>query len=90
MPILTLRFKDKKTREFLISIGQSCTIGRKTTNIAVIDNLTVSGFHATNLQRGPISLSGYTYEGAGQHRKYHFGNIYSTGFSAELRAGNAI
>ncbi len=46
MPIITLRFKDKKIRDYPIGVGQTCTIGRKSTNDIVIDNLAVSGFHA--------------------------------------------
>ncbi|WP_457576263.1 FHA domain-containing protein [Desulfomarina sp.] len=46
MPIITLRFKDKKIRDYPVGVGQTCTIGRKSTNDIVIDNLAVSGFHA--------------------------------------------
>ena len=46
MPIITLRFKDKKIRDYPIAAGQSCTIGRKQSNDIVIDNLAVSGKHA--------------------------------------------
>ena len=47
MPVLTLKFKDKKIQDYPIAIGQTCTIGRKQTNDIVIDNLAVSGTHAT-------------------------------------------
>jgi pSer/pThr/pTyr-binding forkhead associated (FHA) protein len=46
MPIITLRFKDKKIRDYPIAAGQSCTIGRKQSNDIVIENLAVSGKHA--------------------------------------------
>lgn len=46
MPVITLRFKDKKIRDYPLAVGQSCTIGRKTSNDIVIDNLAVSGAHA--------------------------------------------
>lgn len=46
MPVITLKFKDKKIKEYPIIIGQSLTIGRKKANDIVIDNLAVSGFHA--------------------------------------------
>ena len=46
MPILTLQFKDKKLRDYPIAAGQSISIGRKTSNDIVIDNLAVSGSHA--------------------------------------------
>lgn len=46
MPILTLKFKDKKIRDYPIAVGQSFVIGRKTSNDIVIDNLAVSGSHA--------------------------------------------
>lgn len=46
MPILTLAFKDKKIRDYPLAVGQHCTIGRKSSNDIVIDNLAVSGKHA--------------------------------------------
>lgn len=46
MPVLSVKFKDKVIKEHSIMIGQDCTIGRKTGNDIVIDNLAVSGFHA--------------------------------------------
>lgn len=46
MPIITLNFKDKKIRDYPLAIGQTCTIGRKSSNNIVIDNLAVSGKHA--------------------------------------------
>jgi pSer/pThr/pTyr-binding forkhead associated (FHA) protein len=46
MPILTLRFRDIKIRDYPIVPGQSLTIGRKHSNDIVIDNLAVSGSHA--------------------------------------------
>lgn len=46
MPIITLRFKDVKIRDYPIAVGQTCTIGRKHSNDIVIDHLTVSGSHA--------------------------------------------
>lgn len=46
MPIITLQFKDKKLRDYPIAIGQSISIGRKTSNDIIIDNLAVSGSHA--------------------------------------------
>ena len=46
MPVLTLNFKDKKIRDYPIAIGQTYTIGRKSTNEIVIDNMAVSGAHA--------------------------------------------
>jgi pSer/pThr/pTyr-binding forkhead associated (FHA) protein len=46
MPIITIRFKDKKIRDYPLAVGQTCTIGRKSSNDIVIDNLAVSGNHA--------------------------------------------
>lgn len=46
MPVIILKFKDKKIKEYPIIIGQSLTIGRKQANDIVIENLAVSGFHA--------------------------------------------
>lgn len=46
MPLLTLRYKDKVPQEYPIQIGQTLTIGRKSANDIVIDNLSVSGVHA--------------------------------------------
>jgi len=36
MPIITLNFKDKKIRDYPIAVGQTCTIGRKSSNDIVI------------------------------------------------------
>ncbi len=46
MPIITLKFKDIKIRDYQFATGQTCSIGRKHSNDIVIDNLTVSGSHA--------------------------------------------
>jgi predicted component of type VI protein secretion system len=46
MPMLTLRFKDVKIRDYPLAVGQALTIGRKHSNDIVIDNLAVSGSHA--------------------------------------------
>ncbi|MDP3684510.1 MAG: FHA domain-containing protein [Ignavibacteria bacterium] len=46
MPILSLRFRDIKIRDYPIVAGQILTIGRKHSNDIVIDNLEVSGSHA--------------------------------------------
>ena len=46
MPLLTLRFRDIKIRDYPIVSGQALTIGRKHSNDIVIDNLAVSGSHA--------------------------------------------
>ncbi|MFT5700801.1 MAG: pSer/pThr/pTyr-binding forkhead associated (FHA) protein [Desulforhopalus sp.] len=46
MPIITITFKDKKIKDYPLAVGQTCTIGRKSSNDIVIDNLAVSGKHA--------------------------------------------
>ena len=46
MPIIEISFKGKKVQDYPIIIGESCTIGRKKANDIVIENLSVSGFHA--------------------------------------------
>lgn len=46
MPLITLRFRDIKIRDYPIVIGQTYTIGRKHSNDIVIDNPAVSGSHA--------------------------------------------
>lgn len=46
MPIITVKFKDKKIRDYPLAIGQTIQIGRKSSNDIVIDNLAVSGNHA--------------------------------------------
>ncbi|WP_163340458.1 FHA domain-containing protein [Desulfopila sp. IMCC35008] len=46
MPVITLKFKDKTILDHPLAIGQNCSIGRKTTNDIVIDNMAVSGSHA--------------------------------------------
>jgi pSer/pThr/pTyr-binding forkhead associated (FHA) protein len=46
MPIITLKFKDKKICDYPIAAGQEFTIGRKSSNDIVIDNIAVSGCHA--------------------------------------------
>lgn len=46
MPVITLKFKDKTILDYPLAIGQNCSIGRKTTNDIVIDNMAVSGNHA--------------------------------------------
>jgi len=46
MPILTLKFKGKKVREYQLHEDRAITIGRKDNNDVVIDNLGVSGVHA--------------------------------------------
>lgn len=46
MPVLVVKFKDKKVRDYPIVLGQKYTIGRKESNDIVIDNLSVSGLHA--------------------------------------------
>jgi pSer/pThr/pTyr-binding forkhead associated (FHA) protein len=46
MPILSLRFRDIKIRDYPIEAGQTLSIGRKHSNDIVIDNLAVSGNHA--------------------------------------------
>jgi pSer/pThr/pTyr-binding forkhead associated (FHA) protein len=46
MPILTLKFKDRKVNEYRIRRGEKLTIGRRASNDVVIENLAVSGVHA--------------------------------------------
>ncbi len=46
MPIITVKFKDKKIRDYPLAVGQNIQIGRKNSNDIVIDNLAVSGNHA--------------------------------------------
>lgn len=46
MPIITVKFKDKKIRDYPLAVGQNIQIGRKSSNDIVIDNLAVSGNHA--------------------------------------------
>ena len=46
MPKLTLKFKDTKINEFLLEQGRNITIGRRESNVIVIENLAVSGMHA--------------------------------------------
>ena len=46
MPILTLKFKDKAIGAYQLQKGLSLTIGRRSNNDVVIDNLAVSGHHA--------------------------------------------
>jgi pSer/pThr/pTyr-binding forkhead associated (FHA) protein len=46
MPILTLKFKNKAIKEYRLEHGNNMTIGRRSTNDIVIENLAVSGLHA--------------------------------------------
>ena len=46
MPVIIVKFKGKKIQDYPVIIGQGCSIGRKQVNDIVIDNLSVSGFHA--------------------------------------------
>jgi len=46
MPNITLKFKDNIIGRYLIDRGKSLTIGRRTDNDIVIENLAVSGHHA--------------------------------------------
>jgi pSer/pThr/pTyr-binding forkhead associated (FHA) protein len=46
MPILTLQFKKNKIADYPLEKGQSITIGRRSNNTIVIENLAVSGHHA--------------------------------------------
>ena len=46
MPILTLKFKKNKIADHPVKKGQSITIGRRSNNDIVIENLAVSGHHA--------------------------------------------
>ncbi len=47
MPKLILKFKDTIVGEYHVSQGKPVAIGRKSTNDVVIENLAVSGRHAT-------------------------------------------
>ncbi|MEJ2098195.1 MAG: FHA domain-containing protein, partial [Deltaproteobacteria bacterium] len=46
MPIITLKFKDTKIKDYTLEEGENLTIGRRDTNNVVIENLAVSGMHA--------------------------------------------
>ncbi|MDY6792462.1 MAG: FHA domain-containing protein [Thermodesulfobacteriota bacterium] len=46
MPVLTLKFKDKVIQNFPLQKERSFTIGRRSDNDIVIENLAVSGNHA--------------------------------------------
>ena len=46
MPILTVKFKDTVIDDYQLQKGLSLTIGRRTNNDVVIENLAVSGHHA--------------------------------------------
>lgn len=46
MPVITLKFKERTIQDYPLAIGQSCSIGRKSSNDIVIDNMAVSGTHA--------------------------------------------
>jgi len=46
MPVLTLKFKDTKIKEYRLQESGNLTIGRRDANNIVIENLAVSGFHA--------------------------------------------
>jgi pSer/pThr/pTyr-binding forkhead associated (FHA) protein len=46
MPILTLKFKDNTIADYRLEQGKSMTIGRRSSNDVVIENLAVSGHHA--------------------------------------------
>ncbi len=46
MPILTLKFKNQAIKEYRLEHGNNMTIGRRSTNDVVIENLAVSGLHA--------------------------------------------
>ena len=46
MPVITLKFKDTKIKDFPLEEGRSLTIGRRDTNDVIIENLAVSGMHA--------------------------------------------
>ncbi len=46
MPYLTLKFKDKIIGEYSLEENRTFAIGRRTSNDAVIVNLSVSGYHA--------------------------------------------
>jgi pSer/pThr/pTyr-binding forkhead associated (FHA) protein len=46
MPVITLKFKKKKIADYPLEKGRSITIGRRSSNDVVIENLAVSGHHA--------------------------------------------
>jgi len=46
MPILTLKFKNRAIKEYRLEHGNNMTVGRRSTNDIVIENLAVSGLHA--------------------------------------------
>jgi pSer/pThr/pTyr-binding forkhead associated (FHA) protein len=46
MPVLTLKFKDTKVKDFHLERGDNLTIGRLSSNNVVIENLAVSSHHA--------------------------------------------
>lgn len=46
MPLITLKFKDTKIKDFPLEEGRSLTIGRRDINDVIIENLAVSGMHA--------------------------------------------
>ena len=46
MPMLTLKFKKNTIAEYPLQKGKSVTIGRRTNNDVVVENLAVSGHHA--------------------------------------------
>lgn len=46
MPVLTLKFKDTKVKDFPLEKGDNLTIGRLNSNNVVIENLAVSSHHA--------------------------------------------
>jgi pSer/pThr/pTyr-binding forkhead associated (FHA) protein len=46
MPTLTLKFKSNKIADYPLQNGASVTIGRRTDNDIVVENLAVSGHHA--------------------------------------------
>ncbi len=46
MPILTLKFKNQAIKEYRLEYGSNMTVGRRSTNDIVIENLAVSGLHA--------------------------------------------
>ena len=46
MPVLTLKFKDNVIKSYPLQKGETITIGRKSSNGIVVENLAVSGHHA--------------------------------------------
>ena len=46
MPMLTLKFKKNTIADYPLQKGKSVTIGRRTNNDIVVENLAVSGHHA--------------------------------------------